>query len=135
MATNASQALQVHGGYGYVADFPVVTLSAVEGTAYYADGDPAATGREVSGLVLWVIDAAGKPVAHARTEADGYFLFEQLKPGDYRIALDGAQATNLKIRLAQPVSLHLGPRGSNPRVNLKVLSGEGVGAAATATAP
>ena len=109
----------------HIADFPVVALSDIEGTAYFESaggeaGPAKATDRAVSGLVLWLVDAHGKRVAHVRTEVDGYFLFEQLHPGDYTLALDSDQAKNLAIHIDHPATIHLGPKSSSPRIAVRV---------------
>ena len=109
-----------------IANFAVVSLSDVEGTAYFvADattGSAKPNGRKVSGLILWVVDAKGKQVAHARTEGDGYFLFEQLRPGDYTLQIDPKQAASLHIHLERDIPLHLGPKGSSPRITVRVVT-------------
>ena len=122
----ASEGVEVlpRPGRIHVADFPVVELSDVEGTAYFGGADSGA-GHAVSGLVLRVFDRDGKQVAHARTEADGYFLFEQLRPGDYEIRLDAGQAQGLKIRIAGGASLHIGAKSEEQRLALHVVSSDG----------
>ncbi len=85
----------------HVTNFALQQLSDIAGTAYFSEGN--ALGREVSGLRLMLTDAAGKSIARARTEADGTYFFEQIRPGDYTIQIDKAQAANLKIHLTQPV--------------------------------
>ena len=111
-----------------IADFAVVTLSDVEGTAYFVDAKPGAkahgrtNGREVSGLILWVVDAKGKQVAHVRTEGDGYFVFEQLPPGDYTLRIDPKQAASLHIHLERDIPLHLDAKGDTPRITVHVVT-------------
>ena len=75
----------------------------------------ASAGHQVSGLVLYVIDSKNKVVAHARTEADGYFLFEQLHPGDYTIGLSPSQAQSLKVHIVGEAKLHISPKGESLR--------------------
>ena len=107
-----------------IANFAVVTLSDVEGTAYFVSTDKTAKSdrREVSGLILWLVDAKGKQVAHSRTEGDGYFLFEQLRPGDYSLRIDPKQAAALHIHLDREIPLHLDAKGSSPRVTVRVVT-------------
>ena len=83
-------------------------------------GSSKVPGREVSGLVLWLIDAHGKRVAHVRTEVDGYLFFEEIKPGDYTVALDTDQSAKLGIRLDSDIPLHLGARNSHARIAVRV---------------
>ncbi len=44
------------------------------------------------GLDLELVDATGKPVASTRTDFDGFFLFERVPYGEYRIRLSPATA-------------------------------------------
>ena len=62
----------------HVTDYAVRTLGEIEGTAYFGG---AATSRGVSGLSLLLLDKDGKETGKARTEADGFFLFEQVAAG------------------------------------------------------
>jgi len=86
----------------HVSDFAIVAYGEVEGTAYFG-GDQA--DKAVSGLNLRLIDATGKVSAEARSEADGFFLFEQVLPGSYRIELEPGQASRLKIALIGDIQL------------------------------
>ncbi|WP_395327925.1 hypothetical protein WBP06_12090 [Novosphingobium sp. BL-8H] len=97
------------------ADFAVVAMSEIEGTAYFeaaARSGGKARSRGVSGLQLRLIDAAGKVASSARTEADGFYLFEQVRPGRYTLAIDPDQAARLKIVLRDAVAVDVGPSGS-----------------------
>ncbi len=105
----------------HVADFPVQELSDVEGTVYFTNADNG-LGREVSGLRLIFVDEAGKTVARSRTGADGSFYFEQLPPGIYSIQIDQSQATSLKIRLVEDVSVTIGTKTDVLRRVVKIAS-------------
>jgi len=103
----------------HTADFAIVTLSDIEGTAYFR----AESGtRAVSRLQLRLLRPDGTLAAHARSESDGFFLFERLPAGEYRIELDPQQAATLKIRLEGPVTLTLGGKGSVLRQPIYVKS-------------
>ena len=69
-------------------------------------------GREVSGLQLQLVDAQGKQIARARTEADGTFFFEQIQPGAYAIRIDSAQSAGLKIHLSEAINVTIGPKSA-----------------------
>lgn len=89
----------------HVSEFAVVTLSDIEGTAYFR----AESGtRAVSRLQLRLLRTDGTVAVRARSESDGFFLFERLPAGEYRLELDPAQAAALKIRLEAPVMFTLG---------------------------
>ncbi|WP_083554903.1 hypothetical protein [Novosphingobium sp. NDB2Meth1] len=103
----------------HTSDFPIVTLSDIEGTAYFR----AATGtRAVSRLQLRLLRRDGSLAARARSESDGFFLFERLPAGEYRLELDPQQAAALKIRLEGPVTLTLGGKSSVLRQSITVKS-------------
>jgi hypothetical protein len=86
----------------HVSDFAIVSLSDVEGTAYFRSS---AKDRAVSRLRLRMLRPDGTIAAQARTESDGFYLFERLPAGDYRLELDPEQARALKIRIEAPIAL------------------------------
>jgi hypothetical protein len=102
----------------HVADFAVRTLGEVEGTAYFSG---AGANKGVSGLALELRDHDGNSVARARTEADGFFLFEQMPPGNYAVAINSEQAERLKIHLAKEVEISVDPKGSVARSDITVV--------------
>ena len=59
------------------------------------------------GLDLELVDSAGKVVAVARTDFDGFFLFERVPYGEYRVRLskDSAIAASVAAELRVPVSI------------------------------
>lgn len=89
----------------HTSEFAIRTLSDAEGTVYFAREGAK---RPVSGVTLRLIGSDGSVVAHTRTQSDGFYLFERLPAGEYRVELDPDQARNLKIRLDEDVSLQLG---------------------------
>ncbi|MXO96393.1 hypothetical protein GRI34_08160 [Erythrobacter aquimaris] len=75
-------------------DYPIVTLSEIEGTARFVD---AGGGKGVSGVRLRLLDADGKIVSYAKTELDGYYFFERIKPGEYQLQIDPGQVERLRL--------------------------------------
>ncbi len=57
------------------------------------------------GVDLELLDSAGKVVATARTDFDGFFLFERLPYGDYHLRVSAASAGAAKIVSDLGVSL------------------------------
>lgn len=103
----------------HTSDFAIVTLSDIEGTAYFR----AESGtRAVSRLQLRLLRPDGSLAAHARSESDGFFLFERLPAGEYHLELDPQQAASLKIKLEGPVTLTLGGKSSVLRQSITVIS-------------
>ena len=103
----------------HTSDFPIVTLSDIEGTAYFRSESGT---RAVSRLQLRLLRADGSLAARARSESDGFFLFERLPAGEYRLELEPQQAAALKIRLEGPVTLKLGGKSSVLRQSITVKS-------------
>ena len=63
----------------------------VEGTLLDAAGD------QRSGVLLELVDAGGQVVVETRTEFDGYFLFDRVPYGDYRLRIGKASAEALGL--------------------------------------
>ena len=89
----------------HTTDFAIVGLSEIEGTARFAD---AGTGKGVSGVRLQLRNARDETIASARTEIDGYYFFEQVPPGDYRLVIDPEQQQRLRICMAAGTSIMVG---------------------------
>lgn len=88
-------------------------------------------GLGFEGLDLELVDASGKVVASARTDFDGFFLFERIAYGDYsvRINKDSAAAakvgTELGIRVAISADKSVVRLGSIQVAPLPVLAAAG----------
>ena len=82
-------------------DIALVGAGDIEGAVVRDGGD----GFE--GLDVELLDASGKVVGTTRTDFDGFFLFERVPYGDYRIRLssDSAQAAGLARELNVRVSV------------------------------
>ena len=100
-----------------IVQFAIQRLSDIEGTAVYANGR---NKRGVAGLVLYLINARGHRVARVRSESDGFVLMEQIRPGDYTLAIAPDQAKRLKIRLASDHHVKVGHHGKLIRLKIVV---------------
>lgn len=75
-------------------DYAIIAVSEIEGIASFAsDGGT----KGVSGVKLQLTDESGKIVGIVKTELDGYYFFERVPPGRYRITLDPDQASRLNL--------------------------------------
>lgn len=85
-------------GRTHVIDFPIVSIGEVEGTVFFQTSDAM---QAVGGVILGLQKNSGNaPPVWLRSEADGYFYFERIRPGSYQIILDEDQATRLNICFA-----------------------------------
>jgi len=71
------------------------------------------------GLDLELIDAAGKVVGTARTDFDGFFLFERVPYGTYSVRV--AKASSAAAKIAQDLNLHPVVTSAKPVVRLGVV--------------
>ncbi len=101
-----------------VVEFAIDQLSDVEGTAVFLDHGGK---RAVAGVTLYLVDGKGHRVARARSENDGFLLFEQIRPGTYDMIIDANQARNLKIRLHKAIRLTIGRTGKLVRTRVEVV--------------
>ena len=95
-------------GRVHATNYALQELSEIEGTAFFSEGD--GIGQAVSGLRLELADSDGKVLSRARTEGDGSFFFEQVRPGTYAIQVDKNQGASLRIRLTSAISVTVGPK-------------------------
>ncbi|HUQ13129.1 MAG TPA: carboxypeptidase-like regulatory domain-containing protein [Novosphingobium sp.] len=110
----ASQGVVVTPRPGIAArvDLPLVPTGEAEGSLLDLNGDP------IGGVGLELVDARGAVMATARSEFDGFFLFEKVPYGAYRVRPSAESATALgiaadwlgtaRIDRAEPVA-RLGP--------------------------
>ena len=88
------QALQIvvpRPGVTARLDIPLVGAGDIEGALVKDDG----SGLE--GLDLELIDAQGRTVATARSDYDGFFLFERVAYGSYRFRLTTPSANAVRV--------------------------------------
>lgn len=116
----------------HVTEFAVQELSDIEGTALFGTERRQ---RGVSGLALCLVDSAGAVVRTTRSEADGFYLFEQVKPGRYSIVLDADQSRRLGIAMIQDVALEVDRRSAVIRRDLSVRAGGPPGGSADSVQP
>lgn len=96
-------------------DVPVIRLVEISGTTQLGDG-----GKPLAGLQLELVGSDGKVAARARTGSGGNFLFEQVRPGRYRVVLNAAQARKLGIVLQHPSELLVDRALPYPRLAITV---------------
>lgn len=93
---------------------PMTAAGEIEGIAR-RDG-----GNVIEGLSVELIDAEGRVRATTLTEFDGYFLFEGVAYGRYKVRLGKASAAALRLDIAFAVSAV--PGKTTPRVRLGTIT-------------
>ncbi len=96
-------------GHAAVADFPVVTTGEVDGTVYLVrDGSR----REVSEVVLQLLHEDGGVAQEVETAYDGFYLFEAVLPGRYKVRVSPEQLARLDLSSSQPINIRIGGDGT-----------------------
>lgn len=98
---------------------PVAPTGEVEGVLLGAGGEA------LAGVTLELADRAGDVAARAQSEYDGYFLFDRVPYGDYRLRLAGASARAIGARADIGVALRLDR--ATPTVRLDRIRAEASG--------
>ena len=101
----------------------------IEGTLLGVDGEP----RE--GGTLELVDARGRVVRQTVSEYDGYFLFDSIPYGDYRLRLGAASAAALRADGELGVHLKLGRESASTRLGKVRIATAAEPPAKLATAP
>jgi hypothetical protein len=78
-------------------DFPVLPTGEVDGTVYLRQGDEQSP---VSNVRLELVNEAGKVIKKTRSSFDGFYLFEGVLAGRYRLKVNARQLS--RLRLAEP---------------------------------
>ncbi|GEJ57361.1 carboxypeptidase-like regulatory domain-containing protein [Anaeromyxobacter diazotrophicus] len=84
-------------GKSQLADLPVIPTAVVEGTVSLRERRAQ---RPLEGAEVLLLDAAGEVAGRARTSYDGWYAFEGVRPGVYRLRL--SDATVRELALASP---------------------------------
>lgn len=75
-------------------ELPLVSAGEVEGTLLNANGD------DLGGVDLELLDARGAVMARTRSEFDGFFLFDRVPYGRYRLRINPLAASAVRAREA-----------------------------------
>lgn len=74
-------------------DFPILNTTEIDGTVYL---QKSGSSRAVPRVELELVNSKGKVVATAKSEFDGFYLFEKVVPDTYRIRVSEDSLTRLK---------------------------------------
>lgn len=91
-------------GVATVIELPISPSGEVEGILQ------SPSGADLPGVILELLDMRGRLVAATMSEFDGFFLFERVPYGRYRlrVAADSARALSVGTRIENPVELGRG---------------------------
>ncbi len=78
----------------------------IEGSVFLDQGDGAP--RELPGIPMVLLDERGEVIAETISEFDGYFVFNMILPGRYRIEIPDAVFARLGVRHMEPVPVNVG---------------------------
>ncbi|USD29576.1 hypothetical protein J8Z24_05680 [Pseudoalteromonas sp. SCSIO 43201] len=100
---HAGKSIVPRAGFIERLDFPIVYSSEVEGKVFKQGKE------EVAFTEVALIDEQGEEVATTRTQFDGFYVFTDVKPGNYEVKLDQeiTEARNLKSAQKTLVTLPL----------------------------
>ena len=102
----------------HAQDFAIEALGSIDGTARFRGTGGA--DQPVSGVIVLLLDEQGHQASRTRTGSDGSFWFEKLRPGQYRLSLDDAQAGRLNIRMVDAGPVVVGQDGDAARQDLQL---------------
>jgi hypothetical protein len=88
-------------GVAIVVELPLVAAGEVSGYLVREGG------KIMGGLDVELLDAAGRMIRSTRSEYDGFFLFERVPYGQYRLRVGamGANIVGVQSEIAVPVRL------------------------------
>jgi hypothetical protein len=96
-------------GYLNSFDYPVVTASEIDGIVYFEDKEGLKT--PLSFAEIHLVNEAGEVVTKTRTEYDGYYLFVDLPPGQYKVSISDEYIKKQKLYNTDDLSIVLTAQG------------------------
>lgn len=89
--------------------FPIHMGGEMDGTVFVRSDD--GTSYPQRGVIVSLYDDAGKKVSSSISESDGFYLFQKIPPGQYRVAVDGDSFMNRFAR-PKPEAISIGYDGT-----------------------
>ena len=111
----AAQVIVPRPGVPAEVEIALVGGGSIEGIAVREDH------REFEGLDIELVDESGNAVATTRTDLDGYFLFERVRYGHYRLRLSAATAAAIHAPRDLDAGVALSPDHALARLGLVVV--------------
>ncbi|TMN74655.1 hypothetical protein CWB85_00320 [Pseudoalteromonas sp. S1727] len=95
-------------GFIEYMDYPLNNASEIEGVIYTQQGEHTQI-QPYANIAL--LDENGKKVAQTQAAFDGYYLFTDLRPGQYQAVIDGQFKERKALKNTQHVKVNLSPKG------------------------
>lgn len=90
-------------------DFAVVSTGEIDGVIYRQDDK---WSEPVSEVGIQLISINGDLVREVRSQYDGFYLIEFIRPGTYKLRIDPEQLARLGLPEVAPRSIQIGPDGT-----------------------
>ena len=95
-------------GFIEYMDYPLNNASEIEGVIYKQHGEHTQI-QPYANIAL--LDESGKEVAKTQAAFDGYYLFTDLRPGQYQAVVDEQFKDRKALKNTQQVKVNLSPKG------------------------
>lgn len=95
-------------GFIEYMDYPLNNASEIEGVIYKQHGEHTQI-QPYANIAL--LDESGKEVAKTQAAYDGYYLFTDLRPGQYQAVVDEQFKERKALKNTQQVKVNLSPKG------------------------
>ncbi|MGS0534908.1 MSCRAMM family protein [Pseudoalteromonas sp. SaAl2] len=95
-------------GFIEYMDYPINNSSEVEGVVYLHKGE---TNEVKPYAKIALLDIQGNKVAQTQAAYDGYYLFTDLRPGEYQAVIEDNYKDNKGLKETQNITVNLSPQG------------------------
>ncbi|WP_203301139.1 carboxypeptidase-like regulatory domain-containing protein [Marinobacter sediminum] len=95
-------------GYSAELELPVILTSEIDGTIYLANAEG---GRGVGDVQIELVDGRGEVIRSTKSAWDGFYILDQVPPGDYTLRLSPQQQARLNLKPQKGRQLTLSPGG------------------------
>lgn len=95
-------------GFIEYMNYPLNNASEIEGVVYQQQGEHTQVQPYAS---ITLLDKNGKKVAKTQAAYDGYYLFTDLRPGQYQAVVDDSFKERKALKNTQQVKVNLSPKG------------------------